>query len=114
MCRAGGEKDKTMKRYAFCLALVSIGTVSISLPVVAAATTAQAKKFCSEQWDIEKKANTVPRGMTQAKYMSQCTKNYAANAPTTPQAAAGAPADQGASAAWPATTPSATANQSGH
>ena len=95
-----------MKRYAFCLALVSIGTVSISLPVVAATTTAQAKKFCSEQWDGEKKANTVPSGMTQAKYMKQCTTNYTANAPSTPQPASGAPAaDQGASAAWPATTP---------
>lgn len=101
-----------MKRYAFCLALVSIGTLSISLPVAAAATSAQAKKFCSEQWDIEKKANTVPSGMTQAKYMSQCTKNYAANAPSTPQADSGkAATDQGAAAAWPATTPSAAANQ---
>jgi len=80
-----------MKRYVFCLALISMSTVSLALPAAAATTKAKAKTFCSAQWDGEKKAHTVPRGMTQAKYMRLCTKNYAANAT--------APADQTAGGA---------------
>ena len=88
-----------MKRYALCLALVSLGFGSFALQAPALAASAEAKKVCSAQWDAEKKANTVPRGMTQAKYMKQCTTNYAANA-TPPQTP---PAEQGstAPAAWP-------------
>ena len=68
-----------MKRYAFCLALVSFVSGSMILPVSAVAATSAAKKFCSEQWDAEKKAKTVPRGMGKAKYIKQCTANYTAN-----------------------------------
>jgi hypothetical protein len=86
-----------MKRYVLCLALVSFGFGSFTLPALAA--SAEAKKACSAQWDAEKKAKTIPRGMTHEKYMKQCTTNYAANMapPPTP------PAEQGttASTAWP-------------
>lgn len=88
-----------MKRYAFCLALVSIGTFSFTLPAAAATSVAEAKKFCSAQWDAEKKANTVPRGMSQAKYMKQCTTNYAANATPVPDPSSNV------TATWPATSP---------
>jgi len=87
-----------MKRYALCLALVSFGFGSFALTTPALAASAEAKKACNEQWEAEKKANTIPRGMTQEKYMKQCTTHYAANsAPVTP------PSDQTTT-----TTPSTT------
>ena len=70
-----------MKRYAFCLALVSLGTGLMATPLPASAASPQAKKHCAEQWEAEKKAKSIPRGMSQAKYMRQCTANYAANTP---------------------------------
>lgn len=75
-----------MKRYAFWLALASLSLSPLALPGTALAASAEAKKFCSEQWDAEKKSQTIPSGMTREKYMRQCTTNYAANhsAPTTP------------------------------
>lgn len=89
-----------MKRYALCLALVSIGFGSFELTAPAMAASAEAKKACNDQWEAEKKANTIPRGMTHEKYMKQCTTNYAANtAPVTPP-----PAEQNTtttSTAWP-------------
>jgi len=87
-----------MKRYAVCLALVSLGFGSLSLAAPALAASAEAKKACAAQWDAEKKANTIPRGMTQEKYMKQCTTNYVGNT-----AAPTPPADQGntTSTAWP-------------
>jgi len=88
-----------MKRYAVCLALVSLGFGSLSLAAPAFAASAEAKKACTAQWEAEKKANSIPRGMTQEKYMKQCTTNYVANTtPPTP------PAEQGTAtspAAWP-------------
>ncbi len=93
-----------MKRYAFCLALISIGTLTLALPAAAGTTNAQARKFCAAQWDGEKKAHTVPRGMSQAKYLKLCVKNYAANGTPAP--------DQTGAATWPATTPTPPANQS--
>ena len=89
-----------MKRYAFCLAVISLGL--LAAPATASTSNAQAKKFCSAQWDAEKKAKTVPRGMSHAKYMRQCTKNYAAN---------GHPAaDQTSGGATSPTTPSSPPN----
>lgn len=68
-----------MKRYAFWLALASLSLSPLALPGTAIAANAEAKKFCSDQWDAEKKSGTIPRGMTREKYMRQCTTNYTAN-----------------------------------
>jgi len=68
-----------MKRYAVWLALVSLSLSPLASPAHAHAASAEAKKFCSDQWDAEKKSNTIPRGMTKEKYMRQCTANYTAN-----------------------------------
>jgi hypothetical protein len=90
-----------MKRFALCLALVSFGFGSLALPASAVAASAEVKKACEKQWGEEKKANTIPRGMTHEKYMRQCTMNYASN--TTPPATQ-KPQDQQttpAPAAWP-------------
>jgi hypothetical protein len=91
-----------MNRYALCLALVSLGcgAFAMTASATAAGAKAEAKKVCSEQWDAEKKSNTVPRGMTQQKYMKQCTTNYRSE--TTPPPAP--PAEQtppASPAAWP-------------
>jgi hypothetical protein len=73
-----------MKRYALCLALVSLGFGSLALSAPAmAASTAEIKKACNDQYEMEKKAKSLPRGMTQEKYMHQCTMNWAANHPAT-------------------------------
>ena len=92
-----------MKRYALCLALVSIGfgSFAVAAPAMAAAS-ADAKKACNEQWEAEKKANTIPRGMTHEKYMKQCTTHYVDNsAPVTPPADQNNAAQPTAPAAWP-------------
>lgn len=87
-------------KYALCLALVSLGCGSFAMTATAANARAEAKKVCSEQWDAEKKANTVPRGMTQQKYMKQCTTNYRANT-TPPPAPPAEQAPPASPAAWP-------------
>lgn len=91
-----------MKRYALCLALVSLGFGSVAI-TPASAASAEVKKACNDQWEAEKKANTIPRGMTHEKYMKQCTTNYAANnAPPPNQSTTPATNDQGtASTTWP-------------
>jgi len=91
-----------MKRYAFWLALVSLSFSSFALSTPAFAASAEAKKACGIQWDAEKKANTIPRGMTREKYIRLCTKNYVANN-TTPPTSVQPPS--GETAQWPATTP---------
>lgn len=98
-----------MKRYALCLALVSIGFGSFALtaPAMAASASAETKKLCNEQWEAEKKANTIPRGMTHEKYMKQCTSHAAMTAATaqeTPPAEQNTTTtqpDPAAPAAWP-------------
>jgi hypothetical protein len=97
---AGRDEDEKMKRYALCLALVSFGFGSLALPAPALAASAEVKKACNDQWEAEKKGNTIPRGMTHEKYMKQCTTNYAAN--VTPPVTQTPAADQSAPvAAWP-------------
>jgi len=90
-----------MKRYALCLALVSFGFGSLALSAPALAASAEVKKACNDQWDMEKKADSIPRGMTHEKYMKQCTSNYAAN--NKPPATQQQPADPAAPAGstWP-------------
>ncbi|MBI1214005.1 MAG: hypothetical protein GC190_21290 [Alphaproteobacteria bacterium] len=90
-----------MKRYALCLALVSFGFGSLALPASAVAASTEVKKACEKQWEEEKKANTIPRGMSHEKYMRECTTNYASN--TRPPASQ-KPQDQQTTpspAAWP-------------
>jgi|SRR5262245_34484737 hypothetical protein len=96
-----------MKRYALCLALVSIGFGSLALTAPAMASSAEVKKACNEQWEAEKKANTIPRGMTHEKYMKQCTSHAAMTAaaaqeaPPAEQNTNTAQPDPAAPAAWP-------------
>ena len=93
-----------MKRYAVWLALLSMSLSPLALPAQAHAASTEAKKFCSDQWDAEKKSGTIPRGMPKEKYMRQCTTNYTANhtaqatAPTTDTTT---PQPPSTTAAWP-------------
>jgi hypothetical protein len=101
-----GRADKgsgKMKRYALCLALVSLGFGSLALPAPAMAGSAEIKKACNDQYEMEKKAKSLPRGMTHEKYMHQCTMNWAANHPATQAATSQTPAatDQSAGSTWP-------------
>ncbi len=92
-----------MKRYAFWLAFVSLGVAPLALPAPALAASAEVKKACSDQWDSEKKAKTIPHGMTKEKYMKQCTANYAANhTDVTPPASTDTPqAPSNSAGTWP-------------
>ena len=89
-----------MKRYALFLALISFGFGSLAMAPSAGAASADAKKHCTEQWNAEQKAKSIPRGMSRAKYMKECTANYTAN-----KAASSADQSNGASTAWPPTDP---------
>ena len=100
-----------MKRYAVWLALVSMSLSPLALPAQALAASTEAKKFCSDQWNTETKAKTIPRGMTKEKYMRQCTANYTANhtaQTTAPATDTTTPQQPNSAAAWPpapSTTP---------
>ena len=39
-----------------------------------------AKKVCAERYEVEKKGNTLPAGMSKAKYLTQCTTSILRNA----------------------------------
>ena len=92
-----------MKRYALCLALISLGFGSLALPAPALAASAEIKKACNDQYEAEKKAKSLPRGMTHEKYMHQCTANWAANHPATETSTATQATDQSSSTSttWP-------------
>jgi hypothetical protein len=94
-----------MKRYAFWLALACTSLGSFALPATALGASAEAKKFCSEQWDAEKKAQTVPRGMTREKYLRQCTANYTADAGEPAPPPASDQQQPGEAAVWPPLPP---------
>lgn len=75
-----------MKRHAVRLVAVAFGTAlamsTAIAPLAAAQTqsqTSKAREACTERWDEEVKGNTVPGGMTRAKYLSQCMRHFVAS-----------------------------------
>jgi len=63
------------------LVSAAFGLTCLGAPSIAAAFDVQAaKKTCTENYNAEKDAGTIPAGMPKSKYVSQCTNSMRRNA----------------------------------
>lgn len=67
-----------MTRDVRLCAAIAVGFAVAFAPLSASASSIaeEAKKVCTERYNMEKEGGSLPKGMAKSKYMSQCTKGY--------------------------------------